>query len=920
MTDGDGSSTHQTRPEAGVLHWGERLSTLTKVDARTPSLRAHLGAGDGRGCVPHENVLRQSWIETVAVPLLVSDGEGTVLNALAERCLVGPQTVLKADGQVVNVDRLAALAGPTVVDVFAPQATVRTFRIERRVDGDCTVSTLIEETGVLEAERQQADAEIMLKWVTEMSGVGPWEVDLATNQPMWSDQVKRIHEVPDDYVPDLAQAINFYAPEARDEVASAVEVAMKTGQDWDLELPLITAKGRRIWVRAKGHADFKGGECRRLRGTFQDVTIRRAIQEGLQSAVQRARDFERVFETAPTYQCVADFNGYFLTLNSGWSDLLGYSIEELMSQRFIEFVHPEDREATWQQATDMVKAGASVTGLENRYVAKDGTYRWLRWYITTDVHDRKIYAVAADVTAEKERSIEIQRLAWVADRTENAVVVTDARGLIIWVNPSFTRMTGFSAEDMLGHSPGSRLQGDETDSETVAKIRRALSNHEGIRVEMLNYRKDGTRFWVDIDIQPVVDERGVLINFVSVGSDVTAQKEYEAQLRRARDAAESTAQAAARANEAKTRFLANMSHEIRTPLNGVLGMTELLESTRLDGEQRECVRTIGRSGQALLTLVNDILDFSKIEANKLELDRAPYAMDNVVDWVLDLVRVSAEKKNVELQAYVPSDLPTILGDEGRIRQVLLNLVSNAIKFTQDGFVRIEVGAQRSGDELALTISVSDTGIGMSEEVLQRLFQPFTQADASTTRKFGGTGLGLSICLSLMRLMNGNIRAESSEGIGSRFWVTVSQPVVEQAVAGAATRDLRTPHDFSGRSVLLVEDNAINQRVASRMLERLGCAVAIANDGVEALERLNDRGFDVVLMDCQMPRMDGFEATRKIRSLDPPAREVPIIALTASALKGDEEKCLAAGMTDFLSKPIRGKELARMLGGYMPAAD
>jgi signal transduction histidine kinase/FixJ family two-component response regulator len=358
---------------------------------------------------------------------------------------------------------------------------------------------------------------------------------------------------------------------------------------------------------------------------------------------------------------------------------------------------------------------------------------------------------------------------------------------------------------------------------------------------------------------------------------------------------------AERANEGKSRFLANVSHEIRTPMNGVIGMADVLAHTCLTDEQREYVETIGDSARLQLTLLNDLLDSAKIEAGKLTLELIPFSPKVLFLDLHRAFRNSATQKGLELQLRTNEAIPTLMGDPLRLRQIVSNLLNNALKFTSTG--NIVLAAENGPD--GLTISVSDTGIGIPVEAQSTLFRKFTQADSSTTRRFGGTGLGLSICKDLIDLMGGSIQCESTVGVGSRFvvrlplrpataTVTAPQAIVEERVASA-----RFP-------ILIVEDNQINQRVAGAILRSYGLDFELASNGLEAIERYASREYAAILMDCQMPEMDGHEATRRIRRMQ--RNRIPIIALTASAGESDRREAMAAGMDDFLSKPVRREEL------------
>ncbi|MDD5207999.1 MAG: response regulator [Elusimicrobiales bacterium] len=778
---------------------------------------------------------------------------------------------------------------------------------------------------------------------------------------------------------------------------------------------------------------------------------------------------QSVLEAASQVSIIAtDLVGTITLFNSGAEKMLGYRAEELVGLQTPAKIHllreieQRGRELTEKlgrpvQGFDVFVEMARQGGFENRewtYVRKDGTAFPVELIVTgVKGHNGKLtgfLGLATDISARKRAELEMRKLSTAVKSSPTSIIITDREGLIEYANPKFMELTGYSAKELLGQNP-KLINSGKIPKSTIKELWDTILDGREWNGELLNRKKSGELFWEHAAISPVKDPRGNITNFIAVKVDITDRKVAQREIEKARDAAMELARM-------KSEFLANMSHEIRTPMNAIIGMTGLLLDTQLNEQQRDYVKTVNGAGEALLGIINDILDFSKIESGKLTIEKLDFDLLETVESTTELLAPRAQEKGVELAHFVEKDVPAGLrGDQGRLRQVLLNLLGNALKFTEAGEVVLKVSIQKeTASGPMLRFSVKDTGIGIPAEAQKNLFQVFTQADASTTRKYGGTGLGLSISKKLVEIMGGEIGLESEPGKGSTFWFTLpferqsgeqppapekthltgikalivddnaanreivsryleawemrfeavasgkealqalkreaagkdpfrlvlldmhmtgmdglmlaraiqedagiplvrkvmmtslgqslkaeelkaagisiclTKPVrpasllkaLDSALAEPARGGDKAPPPVPARiaeralnkyfRVLVAEDNIVNQKVAMKQLEKLGYESDVAANGLEVLEAMKRRPYELVLMDCQMPEMDGFQATAEIRKLEEDQRHTPIVAMTANALQGDREKCLASGMDGYLSKPVRLEKLAEVM--------
>ncbi|MBI5790137.1 MAG: response regulator [Rhodocyclales bacterium] len=799
---------------------------------------------------------------------------------------------------------------------------LRTYkrRIEEVRTLSGTLARLKAEAALAETVRRGND---LLDRTGRMAKVGGWELELASRQLTWSSETFRIHDIEPGLPPGIEDAIAYYTPEARPLIAAAVRDAVEHGTGFDLELQLVTARGRVIWVRSIGEPQLVDGRAVRVTGTIQDISEQKRTGQALKASVDNLqRTLEAIGEGIFAYDG-RDPSGRLLFANDEFFRIWRIPAEEAPNTGRAEIITAA-RKLFIDPDAEVARIGeilASSTPHEDRVPLNDGRVLLRRSAPISGGDGVSRVWTFRDITREE------QALAALREREEQLRHAQEiahlgsfdwnpATGELRWSDEHF-RLWGLLPG---AATPDYALFRSGVHRDDVARLEEALQAAiKGGRWFACKHRV----VWPDASVRHVhgrgevmFDAGGRAVRMRGTVQDITERVAAEEALIAARDEADHAKKEADAANAAKSEFLSNMSHEIRTPLNAVLGLAQVGQRETDGTPVRRLFDQMLDSGQHLLGIINNVLDFSKIEAGKLSVEKEAVSLKRLTDRALGFCAARASEKQLALRFEAGADLPEAFeADFLRLSQVLTNLLDNAIKFTAQGEVVLAV--DRVGDRLRF--SVRDTGIGLSSEQLVRIFLPFEQGEGSTSRRFGGTGLGLVICKRLVELMAGTIRVESNPGCGALFEVSLPLVVANappfDEVADAEPREAGPPRAgrrLEGMRILVAEDNPVNQAVLRELLGQEGAQLVCADDGLDALQCMANAGgdaFDIVITDIQMPNMDGHQLARRLREFYP---ALPVVGLTAHAFAEERQRCFASGMVEHVAKPIELNGLVRVL--------
>ena len=702
-----------------------------------------------------------------------------------------------------------------------------------------------------------------LEQTNRVARIGSWELDLITSTLFWSQITKEIHGVAPNFEPVLETSINFYKEGvSREKIGNLVNKAIKNGESFDDEFILVDAHGQEIWVRSIGTPEFKSEVCIRLSGTFQDITKQKQIQKEIKIKDERWR-----FAIEGAGDGLWDWNPITKTTyySNRWMEIIGYKPEELTTsdKEWSSRLHPDDMAIVFSEIGDNLIGKTESFTHEYRFLHKNGKYIWIlnRGKVFERNSEGKATRVIGTHTDITKRKVAEQNLFlkenWIRS------LISNMDDLVFVLNTEHKFKEYFQKpSDSLFMPPelfiGKHFKEIGLPSDAVSTIEKVLGDciaFKSTQKAEYSLSLPKGQKWFDLGISCVCDENNNITDFICVARDITNQKLTEKEIVQSKEQAES-------ASIAKSEFLANMSHEIRTPLNGIIGFSDLLMNTVLDSTQQLYTSTVNKSAKSLLDIINDILDFSKIEAGKLEIENNPIDINNLLIEATNIVSYQCQSKNIELLLNVSPDISNIIWtDSLRLRQILINLLGNAVKFTSEGEIELKVEViSKLDNQINLRFTVRDTGIGIATSKLESIFNPFSQEDASTTRKFGGTGLGLSISNKLLTLMNlGQMKVNSELGKGSSFYFEGSfQFETKEKQSLVSLEQIK--------NVLIVNKNKNLSLIIKQILENQNIKSEIANEGIEALYKLKKEAtYNAVIIDFDLPDITGLEFIKKVRN-------------------------------------------------------
>ena len=676
-------------------------------------------------------------------------------------------------------------------------------------------------------------------------------------------------------------------------------------QSYEVELHIICKDGTPKWISVINTLiSNDAGEVEKYIRVIIDVDARKGVEQDLEILSFASRK-------SPSGMMIRNSKSEVIWMNEAQEKLLGYTLAEMKGRTFGNMLIGKDTDAVVLEDTVKAYKENKPYQVELLLYPKTGAPIWTSVSNSPLMNEagnvERQVTTMVDITKRKQAEAESKMLSLVASNTTSGVIINDGNGDVEWVNSAFEKITGYTIDDARGKHLGDVIKGELTDTSIIEYARELSKNKQSFEVDLLVYRKDGTPIWVSVINSVILNAQNEVDKYIEVIIDITSKKRVEQQLITAKEEA-------VQLSRAKDMFISVMSHEIRTPLNAVIGMSHLLLEDDPLEHQKENLSVLKFSAQNLMGLINDVLDFAKIETGNIELEKINVNLRELVNGITSSLQYKTNEKNIYLSPQIDSDVPdTVIGDSTRLSQILLNLVSNAVKFTETGGVTIGLKVIEQNQNIArIRFEVKDTGIGIANDKLSTIFESFKQAEADTTRKYGGTGLGLAISKRLIELHDSRINVDSVPGEGSNFWFTITFN------KSTTEKNHNTNVDETlNITVLVADDNQINRMLINKILSRWGAKADFAENGVQAVEKVEgDQKYDVVLMDIHMPEMDGLQATQAIRAkADPYFKQLPIIALTASMLNSQMDQIGNAGMNDYMLKPFEPKVLFEKLSRY-----